>query len=466
MGQRRGGWATTALLFLAACSGKDSGGGDGGSGGGAADAADGTGDNDASGGVEDASADSGATDSGVTIDSGATVDAGPGPVTVTFAFPSVPREGVDVFFLRADGSVIDVAVTDENGRAQAWFDEDGIVVLHFLIGDEPQDSVFAYLSVPPGASIFHGFGPARDLTGTLTVNGPTYPGATAYGVTTTCGSGMAVDPTVNISLAFCSPRTHLLWTAYGPGDEGFVPLAGAFAPEVEIAAGTVTMTGPVLPVVEQTTRITGIPDDARPTFMNYAIVGPIGLVQVGSENYEDTLPIEDGSTSIVDTFHDLRQQPGVNGLVAADIFRAPASVMQFYGRVEHDGTPTLAVGDLLIPWVLDPQFDRRTGTWRWVEEGGGSAAATYGLVGVQESPRTKFWQVIAPHGATELTLPRLPEPFDYLNIEPTSNVTGFRIHLLDRMGGYQRFLSDYHLTTAAGYHQVGEAPGDTLIFSY
>src|SRR5687767_6400837 len=139
-------WLVLACV-LAAC-GRQPGGvtGDGGSDGDAADAADAP-PSDAA--IEDAAID-------------APPDAPPDgpptgtPVTVTFSFPSVTTAGNDVLFLRADGSLVSAAVTDDAGRAQGMLDETGMVVIHFRPGNGSQHAVYLYTAVPPGSHIFFG----------------------------------------------------------------------------------------------------------------------------------------------------------------------------------------------------------------------------------------------------------------------------------------------------------------------
>ena len=430
------GGIVVAVCLLVACGGDDGGGGDGAT------------EPDGGGGPV---ADGGGHDSGATPDarpSDASPDAAPGPVTVTVSLPRVPTAGNVVFFLRNDSSVIDVIVTGEDGRAQAMFDEPGVVVILLPggLGPGALPTLYAYLAVPPGSEIFQGAPPPPDVAATLTMNGPTVPDATGYAVQTVCGPGSAMVPSVEVSLQFCPPQTHVLWTADFV-QNGQPSSLTAFTPTVDVQNGTVTVGGELRPDLAQTARFTGLPQ-ATTGDMTYNVLGPHGPVQLGQDHF-NVVP-QDGSLAITDELHDLR---GL-GLVGRQwlILRTPLGVFDVIAWVNHDGAPSVDVTGALPPHVLTASFTVATASWQWTQDDIGRATMVQGYVGVGAPLTTHNWNVMGPPDNLALSMPRLPPPYDDLNVEPTTGVSNVGLILYHHSGGYQRFVSDFQaeVTGAAG----------------
>jgi hypothetical protein len=452
-----------AVCLLIACGGDDGGGSEGGDDGGGAtepDAAGGR--NDGGGPVPDGGGrDSGGTPDASSLDASsdaapdASADAAPGPVTVTVSLPPIPRAGKVVFFLRNDSSVIDVVVTGEDGRAQAMLDEPGVVVILFPEGIAPgggPPTLYAYLAVPPGSEIFQGAQPIPELAATMTVNGPTVPDSIAYTAQTVCGRGSAAGPSIEVSLQFCPSQTHVLWTATFL-QKGQLDLLTAFTPTVDVQTGAVTVGGEFRPDLEHTARFTGLPA-ATTGDMTYNVMGPHGPVQFGQEHL--SLLVQNGSLSITDQLHDLRGL-GLTGQQWL-VLNTPLGLLDIVAWGDHDGASTVDVTDAVAPHVLTATFTVATATWRWTQDDIGSASMAHGFVGVGDAQTTThYWNVIGPPDALALTLPRLPPPYDDLNVEPITSVPGGAgLILYRRTGGYQRFVSDFHAATSGGSGTAGE----------
>ena len=458
-----------ALLWVAgACGGGDDDGHDGGDGatadsgsGGAADASGG-----ADGGRHDASPPDGGDPDAALADSGIAdagePDASPGPGVVSFTFnlgPPWTQQGHRVFFLRADDSVVDIVLTDENGRAEATFDEPGTIVATLRL-DAPGSStvVFAHLGVPPGTEIRYGEG-LPDRAATLTATGPAPDDPFGFGLETQCGRVFSyrTDPVASVSLAFCPPVIDVVWTAGGTID-GQEATFSAYQPSVPVDAGSIEVKGALRRDVVQSTRVTGIPETIPYADMAYRVKGPHGIVQDRESQYD--LPIEGGAAVMVDPMHDLTGL-GLRGFIYA---RWPDpladTVVDVMATVPHDGSPNVNVSAAVPPALSDSLFDRTTGVWTWTEEGGNTPTAIQGFISLIDPDLPRNWRIVAPRQGTSVRVPRLPAPYDDLNITADSMLQGVRLNLITHSRGYAPILAGVD-----GLYDAGE-PGDVAALEY
>lgn len=437
------GWTVWAMLWIAgACGGDDGGGGssaDSGAGG-AADASGGA--PDASGGPDDAgSVDGGGLDGAPAdaspIDAG-DPDAATGPGLVSFTVnlgPPWTQVGHRVFFLRSDDSVVDIVLTDENGRAEATFDEPGTVVAHLRL-DLPGASaiLFAHLGVPPGTDIQYGTG-LPDRAATLTATGPAPEEPSGFGLETQCGRGFSggADPVVTASLAFCPPVIDVVWTAAGTldGQEG---VFSAFQPSVPVDAGTIAVEGSLRRDLIQSTRVAGIPDGIPYADMSYRVIGAHGIVQDRDIQYD--VAVSEGAAVIVHPMHDLTGL-GLRGRLYAS-WSDPLSdtVVDVNATVLHDGTPNVNVAAYVPPVLRDSVFDRASGIWTWAEDGPNTPTAVQGFIFLVDPALPRYWRIVAPREGLSLRVPRLPAPYEALNVAADSEVQGVRLNLLTHSRGY------------------------------
>jgi hypothetical protein len=372
--------------------------------------------------------------------------AGPGLVTFTFEVGAPWRvSGQRVFFLRRDDSVIDIALTDESGRAQALFDEPGSVVL-LARPDQPgaRDIAVAYLDVPPGSDIYFG-APRRDRTGTLTATGPSPESPVGFGLETTCGRSFSyrTTPTATVQLAYCPSLVDVVWTAVGRVD-GQERTFSAYHPSVPVDAGSITVTEPLRPDVFQSNRVAGLPD--VPYFDgNYTIESPNGWLQQGEYRY--SAPMAGGSAVWVDPLHDLRDQ-GLRGRIHVQfsaLLDGQQIAFDVAATVVHDGSPSVDVAGLLPPRVPASVLDRASGVLSWTEEGGTPASALHAVIFFDttytQSP-VSYWRVIAPPDGTSVRVPRLPPPYDDRNIDADAPLNTFHLELVTHTRGYRGFLAD------------------------
>ena len=445
-------------LFLA-CGGDDDGGGGGtpaDGGGSTADASDdGGGGNDA--GRFDASSDP--PDAALVDAAGPDASTGPGLVTVTVEVVPYPLDSVTVFFLRADDSVIDVVSTDENGRAQAMFDEPGKVVLLLGFGmPELQLQLKGFLGVRPGTDIYH-VGRPRVRSATLTFTGPIPDNAFQFGVETPCGLANSVTPSVTLLLEFCGDETPVFWLARTLVG-GQVRRFSAFAPSVPVANGSFEVKGPLREDLVQTTRVTGLPE-AQDASMFYVVYGEHGRVQEGFTQGELT-PV-DGSLTIFDPFHDLRDL-GLRGRILTQVYRPGDNVTDFMAWVDHDGSPDVDLAPMSPAFLGRVVFHRDTATWTWTEESPGTVTAVLGAVAVSAPERPFFWHVLAANG-TPVRVPRLPPPYEVFNVEPDSLVTSAGVDLIGHSRGYGPVVADVE-GVIYGTGEVGDIITRTVGFDF
>jgi hypothetical protein len=359
-------------------------------------------------------------------------------VTVTVEWAPSPVDEATVFFLRSDDSVIDIVSTDADGRAQAFYEEPGAVVIQIGVGvPTSQQALLAYLDVPPGTDIYSG-ADALDRSGTVTVSGPEAEGALTYQIETACGIGGSLTPTVTADLASCEVATHVVWVARALVG-GQYRTFSAFLPSMTVQDGrTASVPGPLRADLLQTTRVTGVPE-AVSVDVAYRLRSDHGVVQEGPSH--DSLVPEDDSVELVDAFHDLRGV-GLMGRVLASVQRPGGNVTTFAAWVEHDGTPDIDLAPVSPASVEGSVFDRSTATWSWTEGNSGLVTGVRGMVVVQEEGEQLYsWRVVAPSGRP-LRVPRLPSPFTRFNVDPDSNATGAGFELLGHTRGYGALLAD------------------------
>ena len=289
--------------------------------------------------------DAGDADGGGAIDAGRPDAAVPGVVTVTVEWAPYPVNDAVVFFLRSDDSVIDVVSTDADGRAQAFYEAPGAVVIQFGVGvPTSQQALLAYLNVTPGTAIYSG-GPAGTRSGAVTVSGPAPADPLGFQIETACGSGAAATPTVMANLQGCRDETHVVWVARGTVG-GQARTSSAFLPSIPVQdAGSAAVKGPLRDDRIQMTRVTGLPDSQ--TFAaRYRILGPHGTVQEAP--FHDGLTPADRSVAFLDAFHDLRGL-GLSGNVLVSVAPEGLNITTYGAWVEHDGASVVDLGPVARP---------------------------------------------------------------------------------------------------------------------
>ena len=438
------GWSVGMLLCIAnACGGGgDDDGGDGGaridSGGGSVADASGGG---ADGGGRDASSPDGGDRDGALPDASSPADAAPdaatGPGLVSFTVnlgPPWTQEGHQVFFLRADDSVVAVVLTDQNGRAEAMFDEPGTIVAHLRL-DVPGSShvLFAHLGVAPGTDIRY-VADLTDRAATLVATGPAPEQPFGFGLDTQCGRTFdsGTDPIATVQLAFCPPVIDVIWTAGGTvaGEEGTFSV---FKPSVPVDAGSITVEGTLRRDVVQTTRVAGIPD-VPAADMFYWVRGAYGRVQDGALQAE--IPVDDGAAVTVDPMHDLTGL-GLRGRVSANWYQPLSQTfVEVTATVLHDGLPDVNVASVVPPVISGSVYDRATGVWTWTEEGPNTPTAVQGFIYLADPELPRYWRVVAPHQGTSVRVPRLPPPYDDLNIAADTPIQDLQLQLVTHTRGY------------------------------
>jgi hypothetical protein len=439
------------LCASSACGGGDDDDGQGGrldSGGGAADASGGSPD----GGEPDASA---AADAG-----GADSSTGGDVVSFTVDLgPPWPHEGHRVFFLRADDSVVDIVLTDENGRAEAVFDEPGTVVAELRIEPSAGAQIFAHLGVAPGTHIQYGHG-LPDRAATLVATGPAPESPFGFGLETQCGRVFTAntEPTATAQLAFCPPVVDVIWTAGGIVD-GQEQIFSVFRPSVPVDAGSIAVKGTLRPDVVQSTRLAGIPTDVAFTDMFYRVRGAYGSVQ--ETGYQYDVPVSEGVAVMANSMHDLTGL-GLRGRVAASWYQTLTdTVVDVSATVLHDGSPDVDVASVVSPVLRDSVFDRASGVWTWTEDGPNTPTAIQGFIYLTDPDLPRFWRVVAPRQGTSVRLPRLPAPYENLNIAADSVVQDLELQLLTHTRGYAPIVAGLEDTL----YEADEV-GDITAFTY
>lgn len=367
-----------------------------------------------------------------------------GPVTITISFQGTPREGIDVYFLAADGSLVAKVPTSAQGVATATMMAGGSVTVVNPFPLKGGTELKTIGGVKPGDQLV--------LTQSLGADGvqvaltvPDDPAATQYDVFTTCGFQQQLQPgggsgapaTGTLLLSGCTGNLADLLVVtldalgnpskylYKPGvtvtDQGTldfrtetyagqVPLATltwmnppAGATDIRFHDVVFTSRGPLLDT-DQTTSIAApgaVATIARP-------MTSVGARAVTSSHPEPT--------------------NGIGGHYVVD-----------WGPAEPTATFDLA-GALLGTLAAVPTVDPATRRVTWTAGAGATPDLAWAtLSGFRTDGTTSQswrWEIAMPYAGASVTLPKLPADLDTYNFAAGDTIDVSSLTLAKVPGGY------------------------------
>lgn len=304
----------------------------------------------------------------------------------------LPAPDAEVFFTRADGTLIGSAIPDSLGLATGQVTDGGSVTVHY--GGSDRLKWFTVTDVSIGDELWFGLAATRSREG-MTITYPPAAGATSYQARGPCLAGVSATTTQMIDIvAGCDdPRTLLLTT--GSGSQPHQHLITSITPAV---GNTLAITGAWQDEVTATATVAGVPAGAGPL---YAVVTPTFDHQLGLRA-EATV----AGTPPTITFAFPPADPNI-GVQVSVSYDAPT----FFTSVTQ--LPTLPPGPIavdvapFIPHVATKVVDA-TGI-SWTTTGSGEADAILVEARAPASGLDEHvWTVVTPATATRVDFPQIP----------------------------------------------------------
>ena len=369
-------------------------------------------------------------------------DAASSPVTLTVTNAGVPRVGVHVYFLAADGTPIATVDTGADGTASAVMAAAGsVTAIDAFPSNKPTfNGLFTFMAVKPGTHLVLADSDRTTAAFTLTAKGAT--DATNYDVFTTCGTQViapdpAGGPTASgmVSLKGCHGAADIaiLASKFDRTTQVSTPLSGLFHAGAAIpATGALNLTDDYAGLTAVSFAYSNAPageqlEVEHAPILRHGQLGPFDLT------------LQDGAGSM--------QEPTTT---AASSVVLMAQKMALGTRKVIDWGPlppayALDLTGVLLPDMLGrPSYDFTAGKVVWSEAAQG--ATPDALITVIEATRTApardwTWFVLAPYNKGELVLPRLPT--DVGSFIPITGDTASIDHvsLVKLTGGYDALLA-------------------------
>jgi len=310
-----------------------------------------------------------------------------------------PIAGLAVVFLDANDAVAADIVTDAQGTAVAKLATGSVTVIRPGAVQPTMGgngSVYTYVGVKAGDQLDLALAPDRASNPiTVNVTVPLTENQTAVQITTPCGSGIGVPPTVAVTLDGCGTETDFYVTELDGEQASFLKRAQITDPidlstEIYRAALTSTLSVTNAPADAAVAIEKRIETDLfRPVFST----GPLAVSP--DQPIDVTVP-------------DL---PGTEELLFAGVSYQGA--VQIVGsRDAYPGGP--AVVDLSAAMIIAPSKPMLAGdTLTWTEQGSGAPDTVIATV----QSETVAHYVAAPYAGASLKVPHLPAAHDAFNMK-------------------------------------------------
>ena len=371
----------------------------------------------------------------------ATVEAGPGLVTVLVATVTGPEEGIQVVFHNPDGSVLATGTTDSTGQASHQVPVDAMVTAAF--GAALSSSLVTVTGVS-GGDVIHLLDTATPMPAQQKVN-LTYPpsnpaGTTYYFLSSPCTSGAFIlslerDP---LECAVDGPFPVLLLALSGafdnPGQRlGFQYAKGISLPE-DGGASALAFTGTWQPTGTLHVSLSNVPSPVGSLLVTYTEEAngfPFSFQQGASSDTAPTVDAGTMSTWTYDTdpgFPDYTQTEVMTTDVAVENPVGPTATSYALLATRSNAAPTIQSFDLSkrLAAISGAQVDTmgsQTSVVSWTPAASlGSADGTY----VHVAYGTYSWTVVVPPGAAQIALPSLPS-----SLAAWAPAPGAKFHLID-----------------------------------
>ena len=371
-----------------------------------------------------------------------TGDAPPGAVVITVAVAGTPLPGVATYFQNADSALVAAVLTDVNGTAFAKVASGGFVTIVAPPSGTAARALSTFAGVQPGDQLTIDLAPADARQAVdVGVTVPTFAGAAAYQLRTTCGevdlgaSGMTSDA----QLIGCAGTADVVVVAT---DDNAVPLASVYAPAIAIADHkSLVFAGTYQPVATTTLTYSQVPTTVTFLGIDRILATPRGRMLDSPTN---AMPSSGNATASV-------AMPSATGAIAVTVTDAFPQSDEFSEQLVYDwgadaSSYTVALGAVMLPsYASAASFDPSTHALSWQEHAGGGMpdlARTRVRVtrDLPPAPVAWTWQVIAPRqAAPSVQFPTLPaDGFDF-NVGSSDTVAVEELTNAQLPGGYDAF---------------------------
>ncbi|HEX3763986.1 MAG TPA: hypothetical protein VHW23_35065 [Kofleriaceae bacterium] len=405
----------------------------------------------------------------------------PDAVSLVILNHGVPAVGVPVYFLNADGSVANAAVTDGNGIASAVVTQGGSVTAVRPFTTEPPpagkftpDELRTFLGVKPGDHLVLSRAAVDTVTATVDAAAPTDGDfGTHYDVFTTCSNGGTIEPGQSgngsaspdpggpVALDNCHGTADLAVLATQPAvaaragahpsalaapqslyhanqnlPPGDTPVPVSLRGDAYAAPTTVMLTYSNTPDAEI--------DVLHAPILPHGNLGPFSIT-AGPGTASLLEPTVPATTAIVDSTLTLNSR---HEIVDWGPFVASYSL---------DMT-----GVLLREVTAGPAYDLAAGRISWTEAADG-ATPDLTIVGIlvrRPDPLAKWhWEIAAPYAAAGIVLPHLPtDAFNWMPND-TDEIDLDPVKTVKMTGGYdavREHILDIHDETGPTGYVIGD----------
>lgn len=378
-----------------------------------------------------------------------------GVVTLTIVQDGTPRDGVDVYFLAANNTLVAKVPTNAQGVASATMGLGGsVTAIDPFLTKSSGHELQTFVGVKPGDNLHLTTGQtaAQNTPLNVTVTLPMDAFATQYDVSTSCGSisfstsgSGSGGTTVGGPATFygCGATVDVLLETY---DTQGAPLGSIFKAGVAITeGGTLDLSADafVTPVPTGTINWSNIPAGYTSLVANTALATPKGFLRTGGLN---PAAVAAGATTA--TF----PRPAI--ATGTLLVMSEPQPTNFIGRhTVLDWTPQTAAttaldytGALLGTYSTAPSVSAATRTVTWTA--GTGATPDFVVANLSASriagQAQQFWSwaVVLPYASTTFTLPTLPTEIAQFNFEATDTVNLDELTTAKVPGGYDAVRAD------------------------
>lgn len=375
----------------------------------------------ACGGSRERTIDAGPPDAAIDTLGPPTADAAAGAVTVSVTVGGIPAANVPVYFQDADSTLVLAVTTDAQGTAGAIIAAGGYVTLIEPPAGDGRVHLSTFAAVEPGDALHLDLEPRIALPPVvvdLTVD--TAAETSRYDVFTSCGAGVIapeipVGPTVTgtIQLEGCTGGAADIIVM--PFDADNNALGAKYYPNRSVDGGPVALDdGAGYPaLVNKDFTYSAVPPEISFVGTYHALTTERGLLFDGSTGNPQ-------AASVTNTMN----QPVAPGTTALTATAFVPAANQFGEQLVMDWEPSggsyaLDVSATLIaPYASGGTYDPATHSIAWTEAGGVQPDVVRAQLGAYRDDipegRAWSWRIVAPHGGTKVSYPRLPnDGFDF-----------------------------------------------------
>lgn len=303
-----------------------------------------------------------------------------------------PAPDAEVFFTRADGTLIGSAIPDSLGLATGQVTDGGSVTVHY--GGSDRLKWFTVTDVSIGDELWFGLAATRSRQG-MTISYPAAAGATMYRAQGPCLLGLSSGTTqmINLVTGCDDPRPLLLTT--NTGTQPHQHLLTSITPAV---GSTLAITGTWVDEVTVTATVAGVPAGAGAL---YATASPTFEHQRGA-----SFDVAIAGTPPTLTFPFPPTDPSI-GVELLVTYNAPT---WFSSTTHLPSLPPSPIALDVAPFIplVATRLDDATGI-SWTTTGSGAADA---IVVEARAPANGLdehvWTFVTPATATRVDYPQIP----------------------------------------------------------